>query len=543
MTTHPRMPPEAKIALFTRLGHWYSEKVARPDLGVPCFQAVLSVDPANEGALEGLAQVYRRAQQWQELGQVLVTRADRAPTPGARARPPRRGGRAPRDPAQRVERAPAISTRQIFAEDPGHQKATRGARAHLHAGSRTGPARQDPRAPRRGAPRRGEGRGDLQARRALRGPAQRPARGDAPLRGGARRRPAEPHRPQGPRPHLQPHAATTRSCSTTSRSRSRSARRRGRRSSSTSAWPASRTRSSSNHEKAAEASRQILLVDGAHEGALTALARHYRALGRWEDVVQLYEKHLRIVTDDKRRVELYLALGRVLVDQIGSPERARKAYEKVLEIDPNHGGALESLAHVRAATGDALAALTAIESLAEKAPTPEGKAELWIRAAKMLEEKGDRDGAIERYKKALDAQPQQPRRGGALRAAYLARGDATSAVELIARELEVAEGNLAKARLYGEMAQLLREKLKDNDRAKEAATKAVDLDPTSMLGLLVSGDLAFEAGALPRGGEALRVAREPRRRAPEGPGRHASSMRYVDALAQERQRREGRSAR
>src|SRR5262249_18487198 len=80
-TTHPRMPPEPKIALFNRLGVWYSEKIARPALGLPCFQAVLSVDPANEVALEGLTDVYRRAQQWAELVQVLSSRADRAATP------------------------------------------------------------------------------------------------------------------------------------------------------------------------------------------------------------------------------------------------------------------------------------------------------------------------------------------------------------------------------------------------------------------------------------------------------------------------------
>src|SRR5262249_16981333 len=64
-----------------------------------------------------------RAQRWQELGQVLVTRADRAPTPGQA-----------RD--IRAEAADILETKlnesahardlyeTIFAEDPGHQKAT-----------------------------------------------------------------------------------------------------------------------------------------------------------------------------------------------------------------------------------------------------------------------------------------------------------------------------------------------------------------------------------------------------------------------------------
>src|SRR6185295_8843206 len=97
-----------------------------------------------------------------------------------------------------------------------------------------------------------------------------------------------------------------------------------------------------DHTKAAETLESILGLDAAHENAITGLVRHYRALGRWEDVLRLYEKHLGIITDDKRRVEVLLAMGRVLVEQVGSPERAGRTFEKVLEIDSNHGGALEA---------------------------------------------------------------------------------------------------------------------------------------------------------------------------------------------------------
>jgi tetratricopeptide (TPR) repeat protein len=44
------------------------------------------------------------------------------------------------------------------------------------------------------------------------------------------------------------------------------------------------------------------------------------------------------------------------------------------------------------------------------------------------------------------------------------------------------------------MASLLHGKLHDSARAADAARKAIDLDPTSLLGHLVTGDLAFEAG-------------------------------------------------
>ncbi len=491
-TTDPTMPPEAKIALFTRLGRWYAEKIARPDLGLPCFQAVLSVDPSNDGAMAGLSHLYRRAQQWEELSQVLQTRADRAPTP-EQARDLRA------EAAELFEKNLNDSGRardlyeQIFEQDPGHAKASEALdRIYHRLEDHKGLAKI---LERRVEALRGEAKVETICKLAelheneLNAPAEATRRYEAAL-------------------ELDPQNLTA--LKGLDRIYNRSGRYKEltgnlERQIAISATPRQKINLYErlagiydeeflDHAKAAEALEAVLHIDSAHEGALTNLIRHYRVLDRWEDVVSLYEKHLRIVSDEKRRVELLLAMGRVLVEQIGSPERARKVYERVLEIDPHHAGALESLANVRAATGDALAALSAIESLASKATTPENKADLWLRAAKMLEQHGDKDGAIERYKAALDAQPTNTAAMTALRAAYLARGDATSAVELLLKTIDVTDGNLSKARLYGEMAHLLRDKLKETERAQQAASKAVDLDPTNMAGLVILGDYSFEAG-------------------------------------------------
>ena len=491
-STAPDMPAEAKISLFTRLGRWYSEKIARPDLGLPCFQAVLSVDPAHVGALEGITQVYRRAQQWQELGQVLLQRADRAPTP-AQARD------------FRAEAADLLETRlndsgrardlfeQIFEEDPGHTKASEAlARIYQrledwkgyakilgqHAQALSGEARLESLC--KIAELHEDHLNDLpEATRRYEAVLEEDKQNLTALRGLDRI-----YNRTGRYKELVENLERQITVSATPRQRINLFQR----------IAGIHEEEFLDHAKAAESLEAILKIDPAHEASLTSLVRHYRALDKWEECVALYDRHLRIITDDTRRVDILLAMGRVLVEQIGSPERARHAYERILEIDMNHAGALESLAGLRAQTGDAMAALAAVESLAAKASTPEAKADLWIRAARILEDKGDRDGAIERYKAALDANPDSAVATSALRAAYLGRGDATSAVELISRSIETAGGNLAKARLYGEMAQLLRDRLKDLDRAKEAATKAVDLDPTNMLGLMILGDIAFDAG-------------------------------------------------
>lgn len=528
VSTHPRMPPEAKVTLFLRLGQWYSDKVARPDLGLPCFQAVLGVEPSHDGALAGMASVYRRAQQWQELGQVILRRADRAPTP-EKARD------------YRAEAADLLETKlsdpgrardlfeQIIAEDPGHDAACEAlARIYQQVGDHEGYAKI---LERRAEALRGEARVEaickiaelyedqlnnlIQAQRRYEAALEIDPRFLTALRGLDRIL-----NRQGRYKELLDNLERQLAIAATPRQKVNLLER----------IAGIHDEEFLDHEKAAEALERALAIDAVHEGAMTALLRHYRALDRWEDVASLYERHLKIVSEDKRRVDLLLQLGRVLVDQVGSPHRAQKVYERVLEIDPNHGGALESLANVRVATGDAMAALSAVESLAAKAEKPEQKAELWMRAAKILEENGDRDGAIERYKAALDADQSNANAAIALRGAYLARGDAASAVELLTREIDGAEGNLAKARLYGEMAVLLRDKLKDSARAVEAATKAIDLDPTSLVGLTVQGDVAFEAGRFIEASRAFESVVNRIDALPKQDGVRIVT-RYIDALA------------
>ncbi len=247
-----------------------------------------------------------------------------------------------------------------------------------------------------------------------------------------------------------------------------------------------------DHARAADCLECLLAIDPSNDSALTTLPRHYRALGEWEQLEKLYDKHALLVPDEARRIELMVLRARVLADNIGSPDRATHVYEDVLAAQPAHPGALEALARLRELTGDARAALSAIEALAAQAVTPEARAELWLRAARLLEGRGDRDAAIERYKLALEACPKDASAGAALRAAYAARGEASSVVALIEKELEVADSQMAKARLYAELARVQRDKLRDDEAADANARTAVDLDPTNADALLVLGDIAYE---------------------------------------------------
>jgi tetratricopeptide (TPR) repeat protein len=485
-------PPEIKNPLFAQMGRWYAERYARPDLALQCFQAILTTDPGSEEALDGLTALYRKAQQWRELGTILLQRAD-ATADSAKARDLRC------DAAQLLETQlndPAGARElygQILAADPGHARASEALTRSLEQSrDYAGLVKllEVQAAALRGEDKRRvlcrvaetyEDRlgDDPEAiRRYSAVLAEDPGHADA-LRGLDRL-----YSKAGRFADLLENLGQQIQVATTPRQK-------------IALWErvaGIHDEEFLDHGKAAFALEQVLDLDPAHDASLTALPRHYRALSRWDDLATLYERHLGLVSDPPRKLELAVALARILSDQLGATERAIDAYERVLALSPEHGGALEMLARLRETSGDQDAALAALETLAERAESPEAKAEHLQRAAKLLEGRGDRDRAILNYKRALDASPKDTAIATALRAAYIARGDVNAAVELLEQEIDGTEGDRQKAKLAAELATLHRTRLKDDDRADKAGRRALEYDPTNIDALTIVADIAFEAG-------------------------------------------------
>ncbi|HEX9295928.1 MAG TPA: protein kinase, partial [Polyangiaceae bacterium] len=484
------IPPELKIPLLTRLGRWYSEKAARADLAVSCFQAILAINPNHEPALSGICSVYQKAQQWSDLASTLLHRAEVAPSSAA-------ARNLVAEAAELFEKKLSDASRarelyeKVLAEDATHPAAGDGLERILeNAGDFEALVKM---LEERAEIQRGEKRWATLARIAETFEDQLDDLGEATRRYES---------------ILEEDEQNASALKGLDRVYNRTGRYRDllgvlERQIRAAVTPRQRValyeRLASIHEeefidhgKAAENCEAILSIDPNMDEALSSLERHYRSLERWEDVASTYERHLRTPVDDRRKIELLLALSKVLLEQIGSPSRALESYERVLSLDPNQATALDALAKLRAGSGDSTLAVRAIETLAQQAKIPEARAEQWMRAGKLLQDNSDVDGAIEKYKAALDAVPTHLGAIDALRAAYTARGDAAAAIELIGRQIELADGGVQKARLFAESARLSKNKLKDDNRALASATQANRLDPTNVDALVVLGDLAFE---------------------------------------------------
>ncbi len=480
------------VQIYMIMGRWYGSRLGRPDFALSCFTQALSIEQDNDSAFEGIVDLYRASQAWNELASTLLQRADRTSNP-VKGRDYR--AQAALIIAQKLgdEAQARTQLERVLADDSAHSLAQE-TLGHILAAHQDFPALAALLERRLSAldddakvdthlqlAELYEDRlGDLeQAESHYDGVVElAPRRLDAWK--GLERIHARKENYEGLLTALRAQV----DLAPTPRQRIGLFERIGLLLEEEFVNPAD----------AALCFEDIVALDPNHDAANTALARLYRQLSRFEDVVDTLQRHATAVSDDKRKVALMLQAVRVLTVDIGSPERAMEMCERILEVDSEEPEALSELARLKSTAGDVSSALSAIERLTDKEQDPHKRAELFVRAGKLLEESGDRDGAISSYKQALDCERNTVAAADALRGIYARRGDAHGAIEMILHAIEMSEGENKRAQLFAELGALYRERLEDDERAEEAFNTALELDATSTIAQVGLGQIAFSRG-------------------------------------------------
>ncbi|MCA9580855.1 MAG: enoyl-[acyl-carrier-protein] reductase, partial [Myxococcales bacterium] len=486
----------AAIPLYLLLGRWYAAQVHRADLALACFAHVLSFDPGNEVAFSSMEDLYRKAQSWQELVALFERRAEGVSSPAA--------GRDARSAAAEIllqhfsdrPRAEAI-LQAVLSEDPAHPLAVRLMESLFVADSRWQEVASL--LARRAENEGGEGKAATLVRL---GEIFEDSLDDLPSAEAqyAAAIEADPDNYDALKGLERIHARTENykgllsvlerglALAPTPRQRIATLERIG------SLWEEEFV----DREKAISAFASILDIEPGHGAALAALARLQRALQQYDALAATLERHARSVDDPGQKSDLLLRLAETLAVEMGKPRDAIAVCERVLALDGGNSAALELMARLQTSSGDANAAVDVIDRLAEAEKDPNKRAEQFVRAGRLFEERKDHEGAITRFKRALDAVPNHRAASAALRELYSKLGDPRGAADLLIREIEAAEGDLEKAKLQARLGRLYRDDLRDEARAREAFDAALLLDPTCADASRGLGDMAFDAGDFAR---------------------------------------------
>ena len=159
-------------------------------------------------------------------------------------------------------------------------------------------------------------------------------------------------------------------------------------------------------DEAAAAYYKVLAIDPDDAEALAALDRLFTRTSRWEDLIGVVQRRIEQAGDAGSREALYASMAQIYDTELGRPDDAIGAYQKMLELDAGSVRALQALDDLftrRQMWSDLAENLEAQLTLA---PTEDAQIAVLLRLAALRESKmGLVDVAIEGYRQILERAP------------------------------------------------------------------------------------------------------------------------------------------
>ncbi|MFT4704961.1 MAG: tetratricopeptide (TPR) repeat protein, partial [Bradymonadia bacterium] len=193
-------------------------------------------------------------------------------------------------------------------------------------------------------------------------------------------------------------------------------------------------------DEAIEVLRSVLARDPDDSHSIEELERLFTATGRWEDLVENYDRKLRLTDDADAKRELLFALGSVLEREIDDPDRAIDAYRRALDAAPSDLEALRALDRLLLTTENWDGLLQVLEKQTELVEIPEQLLNIRSRMARLLETELFRaSDAIALYQGILDEEPSHVPSRQAL-ASLIERGEEAPQAAAILEPIYRSEG-------------------------------------------------------------------------------------------------------
>ncbi len=236
-----------------------------------------------------------------------------------------------------------------------------------------------------------------------------------------------------------------------------------------------------NSEKAIASLEGVLAIDSRNVRAFQDLARLYREVKDPVHQAQTLERHIAAVRESGQGyqdlVALHVSLGAVQA-QLGRSEEAERIMLRALEIDPTSQAALRALGELYESGARWPQALEMIRREARLATSPHSAVELQARAGRILEEQlGNPDEAEAAYRRALEIDPTALPPLQALKRIYFERKDWEGYLDVARQEAAVLPEGSEKAERLLELGHFYQETKEDVANAERFYREALDVAP------------------------------------------------------------------
>ncbi len=231
---------------------------------------------------------------------------------------------------------------------------------------------------------------------------------------------------------------------------------------------------------------RALKEDPANDQTQTQIDRVARATGRFEDLAQVYRQlGAEVVGNDPALgATLTMMSARVYEADIGNVDTAIGLYSKVLDIDPTHLAAAESLERLYRQTERYSELSHILQRKAEILTEPQDQKDALYQAAAIEEDVLEKpEDAIAVYKKVLAIDEDDVKALDALIKRYLGLSRWQDLLSVYERKADLVGDPDEKKRIYYQVGAVYERELGSVEQAIETYTKILELDPDDLQAL------------------------------------------------------------
>jgi|APLak6261679142_1056127.scaffolds.fasta_scaffold00164_20 tetratricopeptide (TPR) repeat protein len=213
--------------------------------------------------------------------------------------------------------------------------------------------------------------------------------------------------------------------------------------------------------------------------AQKALIRLYEKLGRWQELVAMYEQDLLQTSDREQQISTLNKIAALFEDRLNDLDRAIDCLKRVLELSPDHLGTMRNLGRLYERGSKWHELLELNDSETRLASDTKQIVSLAHRNAEILEEQlKDRPAAIQAWERVLQLSPAYLPALRALGRLYGQDGRWDALIKMYRTEAEIAPSTEQAATLIQKVGELYEQKVKDLNEAVSSYREVLTLAPS-----------------------------------------------------------------
>ncbi len=234
-----------------------------------------------------------------------------------------------------------------------------------------------------------------------------------------------------------------------------------------------------NDDEAAIAGyRQALEFDPTNREALGSLERLYTKLDLPSDLLSVYERQLEVTHDYRERSKILFKSAAIWEDKYQNLANADACIEGVLSMDPQNLLAIKTLERLRRSQERWEELVGVLQHHINLVGGAEEQSELLVDMGDVLHQQMRQvDRAVSTYHRALELNPQSRQAMHALGTLYERSGNWPFALDMLAREAQVAGKTPEAVELYHRMGKINEDMLLDPASARACFESALRIDP------------------------------------------------------------------